>query len=227
MCRRQAIQATVTMLATLLLVMAASTVGAQSDPPAGQERAEQDAAEKAGQQIGKMHQDQEGKDIDAGLSWRVALLPYLGHRNLYRQFHHNEPWNSPHNRKLIPRMPAIYKSSPGLPEGKTTFVALVSDRSVVTRETGGIRLSDVRDGASNTILFVSANRDHAVTWTRPEDIDFDPENPFQGLDSRSYFLAVFVDGSVHRISTGIGQTTMKRLVYRNDAKPVSGRALMR
>ena len=32
------------------------------------------------------------------LSWRVRLLPYLGHQALYNEFHRDEPWDSPHNK---------------------------------------------------------------------------------------------------------------------------------
>jgi hypothetical protein len=99
-------------------------------------------------------------------------------------------------------------------------VALVSPKSVITRETGGIRLSDVTDGASNTILCVAAAPEEAVIWTKPEDIRFDPEHPLRGLGQRGFFLALFVDGSVHRLPSSIDKQTMRRLVYRNDGKPV-------
>jgi len=42
------------------------------------------------------------------LSWRVALLPYIGHEKLYREFKLDEAWNSPHNRPLLDRMPMAY-----------------------------------------------------------------------------------------------------------------------
>ena len=42
------------------------------------------------------------------LSWRVRILPFLGQDALYRQFHLDEPWDSPHNRTLIDKMPAVY-----------------------------------------------------------------------------------------------------------------------
>ena len=39
------------------------------------------------------------------LSWRVMLLPFLDQTPLYKQFHLNEPWDSPHNRALVAKMP--------------------------------------------------------------------------------------------------------------------------
>ena len=50
------------------------------------------------------------KDGKPLLSWRVAILPYLGLDNLYKQFHLDEPWDSPHNIKLSAMPVAVYLS---------------------------------------------------------------------------------------------------------------------
>jgi hypothetical protein len=47
----------------------------------------------------------EGKPL---LSWRVALLPLLGYSKLHAEFHHDEPWNSEHNLKLLEKLPTVY-----------------------------------------------------------------------------------------------------------------------
>ena len=43
----------------------------------------------------------------------MLLLPYLEDGELYREFHLDEPWDSPHNRPLLDRMPGIYRPAPG------------------------------------------------------------------------------------------------------------------
>jgi len=48
------------------------------------------------------------------LSWRVIILPYIEEDALYREFHLSEPWNSPHNVRLLERIPGVYRS-PYLP----------------------------------------------------------------------------------------------------------------
>ena len=48
----------------------------------------------------------EGKPL---LSWRVQVLPHMGQGALYRQFHLDEPWDSPHNHTLIDKMPPMYR----------------------------------------------------------------------------------------------------------------------
>jgi Protein of unknown function (DUF1559) len=35
------------------------------------------------------------------LSWRVMGLPFMDQEELYREFHLNEPWYSPHNKTLL------------------------------------------------------------------------------------------------------------------------------
>ncbi len=63
--------------------------------------------------------DDDGKPL---LSWRVAMLPYLEQQDLYNEFKLDEPWDSEHNKALIPRMPAVF-AIPGAakPEPGKTF----------------------------------------------------------------------------------------------------------
>src|SRR5262245_38193047 len=46
-------------------------------------------------------------------SWRVLLLPYLEQKALYEQFKLNEPWDSPHNKKLSSAIVAAYSAPEG------------------------------------------------------------------------------------------------------------------
>src|SRR5689334_4959260 len=48
--------------------------------------------------------DAQGRPL---LSWRVRLLPYI-ESNLLKEFRLDEPWDSPHNRQFIARMPKSY-----------------------------------------------------------------------------------------------------------------------
>jgi hypothetical protein len=47
-------------------------------------------------------------------------LPYLNEKDLYEEFHLAEPWDSPHNLRLLERMPPPY----GLPRNKTHLAPL-------------------------------------------------------------------------------------------------------
>jgi RNA polymerase sigma factor (sigma-70 family) len=50
--------------------------------------------------------DKAGKPL---LSWRVELLPFLDEDKLYKEIKRDEPWDSPHNFKLLSRMPDVYR----------------------------------------------------------------------------------------------------------------------
>src|SRR5262249_52947907 len=136
--------------------------------------------------------DKDGKPL---LSWRVAILPYLDEKELYEQFHLDEPWDSEHNRKLIDRMPAVYTNPElGALGQKTVYLAPAGDGTMFA-DKKGMTLKSIVDGTSNTIMLVEADADHAVEWTKPDDLKFDPKQPTAGLTGirPGAFLALFAD----------------------------------
>ena len=97
------------------------------------------------------------------LSWRVHLLPYLEQRALYDQFHLHEPWDSPHNRALIEKMPPVF-TSPGSKAGvgKATYQVVIGEHTAFPgRE--GTSFKQFTDGTSKTILVVEVDDAHD-TW---------------------------------------------------------------
>src|SRR5437870_3697429 len=97
-----------------------------------------------------------GKQGTPLLSWRVLILPFIEQDGLYRQFKLNEPWDSPHNLRLLPRMPQIFKPFDGRDtEPDKTFFQVFVGTGAAFEGTTGMRLSaDFPDGTSNTILIV-------------------------------------------------------------------------
>lgn len=153
--------------------------------------------------------DASGKPL---LSWRVQILPYLEEQALYNEFHLDEPWDSPHNKKLLTRMPDVFQNptSP-MPEGKTNYLAVVGKECVFDGSAEGMKLQKITDGLSNTILLVEADSDRAVEWTKPADWQFDVKNPKNGLGSLrpGGWLTAFADGSVMLIDGTIDTKTLK------------------
>ena len=47
----------------------------------------------------------ENKAVKPLLSWRVAILPYIGEEKLHKEFKLDQPWDSEHNLKLLSKMP--------------------------------------------------------------------------------------------------------------------------
>jgi hypothetical protein len=114
-------------------------------------------------------------------SWRVLLLPFLEQKELYDEFHLNEPWDSPHNRALIDRMPSNYEAPwtrrVKVPRGYTVLHVLTGPGTPFEGR-NGLRLpDDFPDGTTHTLLYVEA--EPAVPWTMPESIASDPTRPLR------------------------------------------------
>jgi hypothetical protein len=156
------------------------------------------------------------------LSWRVQLLPFLDQAPLFNRFRQDEPWDSPHNKALIPHMPAVFKA-PGSQagEGKTNYVTIRAAGTIFPGATAvGIR--EITDGTSNTIMVVEASDKAAVTWTAPDDLPLDEKDPLKNLVQLRDrgFLAGLADGSVRFISEKINQKTLLNLFLKSDGNAI-------
>lgn len=111
--------------------------------------------------------DPEGKPL---LSWRVSLLPYMGtnERTLYSQFKLDEPWDSPHNRPLVNRMPAIF-ADPRLNFDPTKTTFQVFNAGGAPFSNSELRMTDIPRPANTAMLF-AVGPDYAVEWTNPEPL---------------------------------------------------------
>jgi hypothetical protein len=170
-----------------------------------------------------------GKDGKPLLSWRVALLPYLGQVPLWRKFKLDEPWDSPHNKALLKYMPPSYiplGEPPAEAAYNTYYQVWVGTKGAV----GPVFEPDPRfqaslsggipDGSSGTFLIVEAGS--PVPWTKPEDLRYDPAGPLPKLGGlfADGFCAAFADGSVRFITREIDEETIRALITRNGGEPV-------
>jgi prepilin-type processing-associated H-X9-DG protein len=152
--------------------------------------------------------DKDGKPL---LSWRVHLLPFLEQNELYKEFHLDEPWDSEHNRKLIAKMPAIFRCPSTRAElGRTTYVVPVGPSTIFTGGPQGIPIKEINDGTSNTIMVLDAADSHAVIWTQPDDLKVDLKQPRAGLVEHhpGGFNAALADGSVRLIAETVSDKTL-------------------
>ena len=225
------------------------------------------------------------------LSWRVHLLPYLGHLDLHRRFRLDERWDSPHNAALLEQIPDVYArplrddASMALREGmeiadraqasaalsleeieeqlSVEFVQLQftnqllefvqrsrvfdlrgqatedeAERYIVDTaepltyfqglegpgtlfEKGAeIRMADVMDGLSNTLLLVESME--GVPWTRPGGLPFDPSGPLPAIGGLGFEDALFIalaDGSARALPRDTDRQELAHMATRHGGEP--------
>jgi hypothetical protein len=160
------------------------------------------------------------------LSWRVALLPYIGHDALYKQFKLDEPWDSPTNIKLLEKMPDVYAHpADGVAKkGYTYYQVFVGEPGtfptpIFQKKFNVYNLANMPDGTSNTILVVEASK--AVPWTAPEDIPYGPNIPLPKLGvtkSRVNFL--FADTMVKTAHPMVNEKSLRPAILADDGLPL-------
>ncbi len=158
------------------------------------------------------------------LSWRVAILPYVEESQLYKEFNFNEPWDSEHNKKLIERIPQVYRSPASKAgPGKTNYLTVRGERTVFPGPGKNVGFAQITDGTSNTIMTVEASDQRAVIWTKPDDFEYDPKDPLKGLVGLypDGFLAGLADASVLFLSAKADPQTLLLAFDRADGKPIS------
>jgi uncharacterized protein (TIGR03067 family)/prepilin-type processing-associated H-X9-DG protein len=162
------------------------------------------------------------------LSWRVAILPYIGEVELYKQFRLDEPWDSDHNKKLIAKMPKIYDPIHlgSTQEGLTHYQVFTGKDSVFDGPKKAKMPVDFKDGTSNTILVVEAKG--SVIWTKPDDLvlpnkgDKMPE--LGGMFSAGMNL-LFCDGSVQFVRRDIDAVTLRAIITPSGGEAFDRKAL--
>ena len=146
-----------------------------------------------------------------GLSWRVAILPFIEQDALFKQFKLDEPWDSAHNKKLIPLMPKIYESPNAKAQpGMTYYQSFTGANTINKILVQGMRFQQIPDGTSNTLIVVEAAQ--PVEWTRPADIQVAPNQPIILGGDAAGALAAYADGTVRRLPRNLDQQILRWLI---------------
>jgi hypothetical protein len=163
--------------------------------------------------------DKNGRPL---LSWRVAILPFIDRKELYEQFHLDEPWDSPHNKKVAEggifqyRLPGATDEDAGDLEFRTHYQVFVGGGAAFEARKG-VSLAEIAgaDGTSNTLMVVEATE--PVPWTAPLDLRYDPKQPLPKLGGffEGGFNAVFCDGQARFIRAAAKEKALRAAITRN------------
>jgi hypothetical protein len=174
-----------------------------------------------------------------GLSWRVQLLPYLRQAALYREFKLDEPWDSPHNKKLIAKMPKVFASPrvPGTndPAGHTHYQVFTAayfygpgpspvfphvHLAAWVPGQRPPRIAAIPDGTNYTVLIAEAAR--AVPWTKPEDLPYGEGRPIPALGHAlpGKVFVCLANGKVHVLSKRAKASDWRALITANGGEVV-------
>lgn len=142
-------------------------------------------------------------------------MPYLERKDLYDSIDLNKPWDDPVNAAAYNTTINAYQC-PELAElgNRTNYLAVVSPDGCL-RPADGLKMSEMTDDPSQTLLVIEVPKDDAVPWMAPQDAD---EKLFFSLneDRRSPhtngFHAGFADGHVEFIQNQLSEAHRRAMV---------------
>ncbi len=179
-----------------------------------------------------------GPDGKPWHSWRVLILGYIEELELFNQYDFTQPWDSPKNRLLLDKMPAVYRDplSSEKTGSNTHYAVLVGEVAMFSAKGSSFKivngaasdgmyrgrsLTEVRDGTSYTIAIAPVDPARKIPWTKPEDIEVGADFPAVGKPGGIFTPAriggvglapvLFADGSAHLLSDQVALATVRAL----------------
>lgn len=153
-------------------------------------------------------------------SWRTLILPYLDQQTLYNSIDLSKPWNDPVNQvAATTRLPFYECPTTKLTDGRTPYLACVGPELAFLPETCR-KVGDFTDGRSNTVLVMEVNRELAVHWMAPVDLDMATAISLPEIQSQSHkggFHVLLADDAVQHLPKEIDRAALKALLTVNGA----------
>ena len=176
-----------------------------------------------GKMIGPYAQDWQGV-LNTEMSFRVSLMPYIEATDLGSRIDWAQPWDSVKNTPMT-SIPYKLFQSPDTPDRSkpdTPYRVFYGGGALFEVDGKPVKLREVPDGLSNTILFVHATE--TVPWAKPQEFPYTPTTPLPPLGSpglsRDGFNAAFADGSVRFLRHTIAEADLRSLIEKADGRGV-------
>lgn len=164
------------------------------------------------------HQSLPGVITDASgsplLSWRVRLLPYLGHPDLYESFKIDQPWDSAHNLELLKQIPAVFQS-PEHADDRTNFQVPLDSFALFTPN-GQQTTLNIEDGFANVLMLLEVDDPLAVPWTQPTDYRVTRDLKGLAHQRNDGLFCVFGGGLLRRIPVTTKPEDILKLIQVDD-----------
>jgi hypothetical protein len=127
-------------------------------------------------------------------SWRVLILPYLGHADQFARFNLQLPWDSDANAAAASEVPDVYRS-PWRSDSLTCFQAPLGQNAILASAAPADRLNGEW---SSIVELLMVEDEYAVPWNKPADFVLtNGDRPTGNLgQDRTGFLVVLPDAQV-------------------------------
>ena len=143
-------------------------------------------------------------------SWRVLILPYLGHADQFARFNLQLPWDSDTNAAAAKQVPDVYRS-PWRSDSLTCFQAPLGQNAILA----SAALADRLNGEWSSIVeLLMVEDEYAVPWNKPADFVLtNGDRPIGNLgQDRTGFLVVLPDAQVRWLPADTQGTSVRSLM---------------
>lgn len=156
--------------------------------------------------------DADGKRLH---SWRTLILPFIDQIALYQKIDLSKAWDDPVNSEAAKTVIPNYSCTAAMgPRNYAYYVAIVGPDTCFPGEASR-SLAELKDGPSQTLAVVEVNRENAVPWMSPMDVD---EKYLLNIGPKSKLAHVggievlFADGTVRFLSDKLKESTRRALM---------------
>ncbi len=171
-------------------------------------------------------------------SWRVLILPFMEHKEVFDRYRFDEPWDGPNNRKLAEQVNVEMFQCPSGSDFETTpntnYTVVVGEGTAFPDDKT-TRFADFSDGVENTVLLVEV-ADSGIHWMEPRDLRFESlaivedsaNSPAVSSSHPRGPGVVFADKiTAYRLRHPVRVETLRKLLTISGGEPITCDSLMR